>query len=108
MQTTAKPSTQNKSQSLTPIPFHESLVPFIRSSSSEDLIHIAEQLIMRTVIPANHDNIIAAINEKWGDEAWAGTTRPLEERRIRVVTHLLKQKQIALAVDTPTGPKPAA
>ncbi len=66
-------------------PFHETIIDAINSASSDNLEALMS-LVSKTKIPANHDAIIEAFNDKKKGMGW------LEEAGQDIIESLLRQK----------------
>ncbi|MFH0779630.1 MAG: hypothetical protein V1928_02100 [Parcubacteria group bacterium] len=70
------------------MPFHEAIIEMINRGSDENISFVLE-LLKITAIPKGHDEIIAAIEDKWG--ALAFWQIPIAEMKV----HIFSQKQAA-------------
>src|SRR3989338_6785420 len=70
-------------------PSHETIVEMILVATNEELVFLASYL-KRTFIPDNHDQIIAAWNQRRKQMCW-------HEEDLGVPTNLLLQKQVVEA-----------
>ena len=70
-------------------PFHKTIVEVLLLASSRFELECLGHFIMKTEVPANHDEIIAAWNTRRREMAW-GTID------LGVPAYLLEQKQAAL------------
>lgn len=79
-------------------PFHETIVEDILIATNEEMVFIASQL-KKSLVPANHDQIIMAWNKRRKVMCWA------DEQDLEVSASLLRQKQAveagAMAVSEP-------
>lgn len=70
------------------LPFHEAIIEMINKASGENISFVLK-LLKITAIPKGHDEIVAAIEDKWGAlEYWQ---IPITEVKV----HIFAQKQAA-------------